>query len=103
MLTILLNLILLADNFSIYLSYRLNDDIIDLAYFGPALFGKPIVNNGKLSGNEIENPEEHGSYLEGDLLHPSMTKNGMKAEAYRWKDGIVPFEIRGSFCKLNCF
>lgn len=96
MLTIILALIAFVGNFQINWTQNVND-VIDLSYFGPKLFGKPVESNGK--SNEGDNPEEQGSYLEGDLLHPSMTRNGMKAEAYRWKDGIMPFEIRGSFSK----
>ena len=72
------------------------DEIIDLSHFGTRIFGQPIENNqDELDGNF----EEQGPYLEGDLLIPSTARNGMKSEALRWKNGVVPFEIRGSFCE----
>lgn len=99
MLTILFTLIVFVDNISIIWARPANDDIIDISHFGSKLFGKPIESNEVALDAEGSNPEENGPYLEGDLLHPSMTRNGMKAEAYRWTGGIVPFEIRGGFCK----
>lgn len=99
MLTSLFVLIVFADKFSINWTQQV-DNVIDISHLGANLFGKPIETNKQLSVNGGENPEERGSYLEGDLLHPSSTKNGMKAEAYRWKDGIVPYEIRGSYSEL---
>lgn len=98
MLTILFASALFVDNFNINWAQPV-DYVIDLSHYGPRLFGKPISSNGSLLVNESVNPEEQGSYLEGDLLHPSTAKNGMKAEAYRWKDGVVPFEIKGSYCE----
>lgn len=48
--------------------------------------------------DESENPEEHGSYYEGDILFPKeYEKNGMKRESLRWKNGVIPFQIRGSY------
>ena len=74
-----------------------DDEIIDLSQFGARIFGQPIENNqDELDGNF----EEQGPYLEGDLLTPSTARNGMKSESLRWKNGVVPFEIRGSFCEF---
>jgi hypothetical protein len=78
----------------------MDDGRIDLSHFGAAIFGKPIeVQRLEVDGNT--NAEELGSYLEGDLLIPSVSKNGMKAESLRWKNGEVPFEIRGNFSKFE--
>lgn len=74
-----------------------DDSVIDLSRYGERIFGKPVENEG-LSGI-IGNPEEQGPYLEGDLLFPTDAKNGMRAESLRWKSGVVPFEIRGSYSK----
>lgn len=46
------------------------------------------------------NPEERGPYPEGDLVIP-ISKNGIKAEAYRWNNAIIPYEIQSGFSKLN--
>lgn len=78
-----------------------NDDAIDLSYFGPKLFGQPIETVGKDWYNGHGNAEEQGPYLEGDLLIPSTTRNGMKSESLRWKKGEVPFEIRGGYSELS--
>jgi hypothetical protein len=44
------------------------------------------------------NPEEMGSYLEGDIMvHNS--RNGLTAETARWLGGIVPYEMGAYFSK----
>lgn len=94
-------LILFANSFPLHLSMNIVDgDRIDLSHLGSKLFGKPVENDGENFGETDENPEEIGPYLEGDLLVPSEARNGMKAESLRWKNGEVPFEIRGSFSEL---
>lgn len=81
---------------------------IDLSEYGTRLFGSPKAEVGhnvrEWSNSKEESPgnvEELGSYLEGDLLIPignsTKGRNGMVAESYRWTDGIIPFEITGSF------
>ncbi|KAF2882790.1 hypothetical protein ILUMI_23302 [Ignelater luminosus] len=73
----------------------------DLSYLGSSVFGKP----NEESGNRVKqwnessevNPEELGTYAEGDILFPeSLSRNGMIAETMRWPSGVVPFEITGS-------
>lgn len=78
-------------------------DFIDLSHLGEQLFGMPDNETGVLVANydpnkdEI-NPEELGSYLEGDMLMPAgMARNGLSAVSSRWPGGVVPFEIRGNF------
>lgn len=88
-----------------------DDDIIDLSYFGGRIYGNPneevgnIVKTWEESGNyDLINPEELGTYAEGDILMPkSIGRNGILAETYRWPNGIVPFEIRGTFSKYIQF
>lgn len=75
----------------------INDDRIDLSFLGTKIFGSPIENDGQIYKNHKGNAEEVGPYLEGDLLIPSVGRNGMKSEALRWKNGEVPFEIHGNF------
>lgn len=74
-----------------------SNDRIDLSFLGTKIFGQPIENDGQIFKNHKGNAEEVGPYLEGDLLIPTMGRNGMKPEALRWKNGEVPFEIRGNF------
>lgn len=74
-----------------------SNDRIDLSFLGTKIFGQPIDNDGQIFKNLKGNAEEVGPYLEGDLLIPTKGRNGMKAESLRWKNGEVPFEIRGNF------
>ncbi|XP_061398645.1 hatching enzyme 1.2-like [Musca vetustissima] len=81
-------------------------DVIDLSFYGTALFGKPdhkdtaeLVANYKMENSSV-NPEELGSYLEGDILVPTdgvTTKNGLTTQSSRWPNAVVPYEIRGNF------
>ncbi|XP_011704692.1 PREDICTED: zinc metalloproteinase nas-4-like [Wasmannia auropunctata] len=44
------------------------------------------------------NPEELGSYTEGDIMVPRITKrNGVTDKLLRWPDGIIPYVITGDF------
>ncbi|CAO1412000.1 unnamed protein product [Diamesa serratosioi] len=77
-----------------------DDEIIDLSKFGERLFGQPVLNNGRSFQRSTDNPEEQGPYIEGDILVPvqnNATRNGMKTESLRWRGGVIPFVIRGSF------
>ncbi|KAH8311943.1 hypothetical protein KR044_008719 [Drosophila immigrans] len=81
-------------------------DIIDLSSYGAAMFGLPdeqltakLVSNYSADSAEV-NPEELGSYLEGDILVPQTEltmKNGLTTQSSRWPKGVVPYEIRGNF------
>lgn len=76
---------------------------IDVSHFGPAIFGHPDPEVGKIleSWNpetDGGNPEEQGSYIEGDILIPqSDGRNGLADKTKRWPNGVVPYEIRGSY------
>lgn len=78
---------------------------IDLTHYGEKIFGSPDHRSGE-NLNEWErtrsgNPEEMGTYLEGDILFPinqsSSGRNGIVNQSYRWPNGVIPFEIAGSF------
>ncbi|KAH8388631.1 hypothetical protein KR093_011566 [Drosophila rubida] len=81
-------------------------DVIDLSSYGAAMYGKPdeqltanLVGNYSADSAEV-NPEELGSYLEGDILVPQTDltmKNGLTTQSSRWPNGVVPYEIRGNF------
>lgn len=50
----------------------------------------------------MENPEETGPYLEGDINgeadeYLKHLRNGIVSTSYRWPGGKVPYEIQGSF------
>ncbi|XP_034662822.1 high choriolytic enzyme 1 [Drosophila subobscura] len=84
----------------------LGKDIIDLTPLGASLYGMPdqeltavLVGNFSADSDEV-NPEELGSYLEGDILVPQsdlIMKNGLPTQSSRWPQGVVPYEIRGNF------
>lgn len=80
-------------------------DVIDLSAYG-LKFGQPDMQTGELLKNwqptdNGSNPEELGSYMEGDILfpmnHSTNSRNGMVAQSYRWPNAVIPYEIVGSF------
>lgn len=83
-----------------------SENAIDLSFYGNALYGMPdnevtaqLVANYTAEESSV-NPEELGSYLEGDILVPLgkvATRNGVTTQSSRWPNGVVPFEIRGNF------
>ncbi|KAG4070660.1 hypothetical protein HA402_013580 [Bradysia odoriphaga] len=82
-------------------------DSIDLSSYGTRLYGVPSREVGVEVANwspdqNRGNPEELGSYLEGDILFPSPKfRNGLIAETSRWPNARIPFEIVGDFGKLK--
>ncbi|CAD7092378.1 unnamed protein product [Hermetia illucens] len=68
------------------------------------MYGKPRADVGREVDRYYQNfqfdknPEELGQYADGDILIPRPTpKNGVVGESYRWPNGVIPFEIRGTF------
>lgn len=87
-----------------------SDEIIDLSTFGLYLYGKPDQKQtAALVGNyskekDAVNPEELGSYLQGDILVPrsrQRSRNGLPEMSSRWPRGIVPYVIKGTFHKKH--
>ena len=75
-----------------------DDEAIDLTHLGSKLFQNPDFEFSK--DLSTDHPEEQGPYLQGDLLIPrGNAKSGMKSESYRWKNGEIPYLIRGRFSK----
>ncbi|KAI5713734.1 hypothetical protein M8J76_004482 [Diaphorina citri] len=73
-----------------------------LSAIGERLFGIPDNKSGELvsqwNPESPINPEEVGTYYEGDILHiPNMARNGLKSLSSRWPKGVVPYEIGGYF------
>lgn len=77
------------------------EETIDLRPLGVKLFGEPQKSKGSVANNS--NFEEEGPYLEGDLLVPISSRNGMISESSRWKNGEVPYIIRGRYSEFNAF
>lgn len=79
---------------------------IDLSSLDERAIGLPSEETGlKVDGWSPEsglNPEELGEYAEGDILFsPSLARNGLYAHSSHWTNGIIPFEIKGSFSMYN--
>ncbi|XP_017140742.1 zinc metalloproteinase nas-1 isoform X2 [Drosophila miranda] len=87
-----------------------SEDVIDLSDLGEAIFGNPdSETTGVLVDAHDEqsqqNPEELGTYYEGDILIPlsyrearsNSTRNGILAQSFRWPGAVVPYEIKGPF------
>ncbi|XP_064554677.1 zinc metalloproteinase nas-1 [Drosophila montana] len=87
-----------------------DDELIDLSEMGESIFGNPdSETTGALVDAQDEhsqqNPEELGTYHEGDILIPlnyrhvrtDDTRNGLLAVSTRWPGGVVPYEIKGIF------
>lgn len=76
--------------------------VIDLSHLGEKAFGDPDEKVGKVleswnSSSNI-NPEEMGSYLEGDILIPrALGRSALSDRSRRWPGGVVPYVISGSF------
>jgi hypothetical protein len=65
-----------------------NDDVIDLTRFGDSIYGDPSEEVGKIvndwTPDSNVNPEELGTYLEGDMLITnSDARNGITRTSSR--------------------
>nr|XP_023016554.1 zinc metalloproteinase nas-13-like isoform X1 [Leptinotarsa decemlineata] len=74
---------------------------IQLPIFGENAYREPDPEAGKRleswNVTSEQNPEEYEMYLEGDILIPAKSRNGLVSEAFRWKNGVIPYEISGDF------
>lgn len=84
------------------------EDSIDLSSLVSDLYGNPdqeltgalVANYGSNMDEDEVNPEELGTYLEGDMLVPRsahLMRSGLPTLSHRWPQGIVPYEIIGNF------
>lgn len=78
------------------------NEVIDLSSLGPAAYGEPRKESGDAvalwSESSLMNPEEVGSYVEGDiLLSSSRARNGVKEQSFLWPKGHIPYLIDGYF------
>ncbi|XP_066591220.1 zinc metalloproteinase nas-13-like [Prorops nasuta] len=76
--------------------------IAHLQHLESSLFGLPDNATGAKVAEWHEglgmNPEELGSYAEGDILFPlGMGRNGLKSDSARWPDGVIPYMISPYF------
>lgn len=83
-----------------------DDDFIDLSQLDGRAFGDPDEEVGKIlqeAYNETTdlNPEELGSYYEGDILMPKIEgRSALSDKSKRWQGGVVPYTVQGHFRKL---
>lgn len=75
-------------------------DTIDLTPLGVMLYGEPDESVGRAvndwSPTDSHNPEELGSYVEGDMLIPGVDgRNGLVKASSRWPNGVVPYTFSG--------
>ncbi|CAK9810731.1 Zinc metalloproteinase nas-4 [Anthophora quadrimaculata] len=73
-----------------------------LQHLEESLYGLPDDGTGRRvaewSENMTTNPEELGSYAEGDILFPlGNGRNGLRANSARWPNGVVPYIISPYF------
>lgn len=78
---------------------------IDLSKFPSSIFGVPDYGLGEIVGkwnsSSKVNPEELGSYYQGDILDTRIlhSRSSISNAATRWPEGIVYYVINGPFCK----
>ncbi|XP_038217453.1 zinc metalloproteinase nas-13-like [Zerene cesonia] len=74
---------------------------IDISDLGPQAYGFPKNDSGdavtQWTEASLENPEEVSGYLQGDILIPTQARNGVKGKTWRWKNGIIPYQIDSGF------
>ncbi|RVE53981.1 hypothetical protein evm_001384 [Chilo suppressalis] len=77
-------------------------DSINLSHLGPEAFGPPKNESGdalsEWNESSLMNPEETGSYAEGDILiPPALARNGVRDKSSYWPKGIIPYVIEGYY------
>jgi hypothetical protein len=85
---------------------EMHDDKIDLTPLGVMLFSEPDESVGKIVNdwdpNSGQNPEELGTYVEGDMLIPGVEgRNGLVKTSSRWPNGVVPYVISSSISSTD--
>lgn len=67
------------------------------------VYAQNVSNEDELVDNDaLENPEETGPYLEGDINGEAeefrnILRNGIVSGSFRWPLAIIPYEIEGTF------
>ncbi|XP_063706347.1 hatching enzyme 1.2-like [Culicoides brevitarsis] len=80
-----------------------DEDFIDLSHLDGRAFGDPDEEVGKMLQEALNdttdlNPEELGSYFEGDILMPKIEgRSALADKSKRWPGGVVPYIIEGGF------
>lgn len=79
-----------------------DEDYIDLSHLDERAFRGPDEDVGKLLENlnntSAANPEEVGTYFEGDILMtPGFGRSALSDKSKRWTGGVVPYVIDSGF------
>lgn len=77
-----------------------NDDNENIVLNEPSDIGGRMLETWLRDG-KIGNPEEQGPYFEGDIVQMPEGRNGVTSPTLLWKNGLIPYEIQGSFSKLS--
>lgn len=76
----------------------------DLSQFGEGLYERKQSEKqlvGPSDEDDEVNPEELGSFAEGDIYQPLVLKNSYKFKSKRWKNAVVPYEISEEFSEYR--
>ncbi|XP_049546486.1 hatching enzyme 1.2-like [Anopheles darlingi] len=82
---------------------RYRDYDFDFSHLGEALYGShDQASIGELvrawrPHNSTVNPEELGTYAEGDIHQPLIERNALKFTSSKWNKGLVPYEFSDEF------
>ena len=85
---------------------EMHDEKIDLTSLGVMLFSEPDESVGRIvndwNPSSGQNPEELGSYVEGDMLIPGVEgRNGLVKTSSRWPNAVVPYIISSSMSSAD--
>ncbi|KFB48693.1 AGAP006144-PA-like protein [Anopheles sinensis] len=88
-------------------SRRYRDYDFDFSHLGEAVYGnhdqaaigelvRTWARQARTNGTK-GNPEELGTYAEGDIHQPLIERNALKFTSSKWKNGVVPYEFSDEF------
>lgn len=75
---------------------------LDLSLFGDEIYNTPDQLAGRnlkewVKLKEMGNPEEQGTYFEGDIMIDVEARNGVVLSSQKWPNGLIPYVIKGNF------
>nr|CAI5862021.1 unnamed protein product [Callosobruchus analis] len=106
MFVLVFSVITFISRVSSFPSFALDDSVeerieVDFSFLGEKAFKEPDPEVGKRLENwnsSSSHPEELGEYAQGDIVIPrDLSRNGLISNTFRWRAGIIPYEIVGIF------
>lgn len=87
---------------SIPLETRKHVASLDLSLFGQEIYNTPDQLAGRnlkdwVVSKKMGNPEEQGTYFEGDIMIDVEARNGVVLSSQKWPNGLIPYIIKGNF------